>query len=47
MDISQLLKDWFASDKTEVEPSLLAYVLLCKIKIGSHKIAQTHTLLST
>lgn len=31
MDISQLLNDWFTSDKTEVEPSLLAYVLLCKL----------------
>lgn len=32
MDISQLLKDWFTSDKTEVEPSLLAYVLLYSTK---------------
>lgn len=32
MDITQLLKDWFKSDKTEVDPSLLAYVLLCKKK---------------
>lgn len=30
MDITQLLKNWFKSDKTEVDPSLLAYVLLCK-----------------
>lgn len=33
MDIAQLLKDWFQSEKTEVDPSLLAYVLLCKIYI--------------
>ena len=29
MDISQLLEDWLTSEKTDVEPSLLAYVLLC------------------
>ncbi|KAG2233436.1 hypothetical protein INT48_008842 [Thamnidium elegans] len=32
MDITQLLKDWFKSDKTEVDPSLLAYVLLYSTK---------------
>lgn len=30
MDISQKLTDWLTSEKSEVEPSLLAYVLLCK-----------------
>ncbi|KAI9273301.1 Dos2-interacting transcription regulator of RNA-Pol-II-domain-containing protein [Helicostylum pulchrum] len=32
MDITQLLKNWFKSDKTEVDPSLLAYVLLYSTK---------------
>lgn len=30
MDISQRLAEWFTSEKSEVEPSLLAHVLLCK-----------------
>lgn len=30
MDIAQLLKDWLESEKVEVDPSLLAYILLCK-----------------
>ncbi|KAI9357881.1 Dos2-interacting transcription regulator of RNA-Pol-II-domain-containing protein [Pilaira anomala] len=32
MDIIQLLRDWFQSEKTEVDPSLLAYVLLYSTK---------------
>ncbi|KAI8639708.1 Dos2-interacting transcription regulator of RNA-Pol-II-domain-containing protein [Parasitella parasitica] len=32
MDISQKLADWLASEKSEVEPSLLAYVLLYSTK---------------
>ncbi|KAG2202901.1 hypothetical protein INT47_008933, partial [Mucor saturninus] len=32
MDIAQLLKDWFESEKAEVDPSLLAYVLLYSTK---------------
>ncbi|KAK4512647.1 uncharacterized protein ATC70_003351 [Mucor velutinosus] len=32
MDISQKLTEWFASERSEVEPSLLAYVLLYSTK---------------
>ncbi|KAL9558060.1 hypothetical protein MBANPS3_001083 [Mucor bainieri] len=32
MDISQKLTEWFTSEKSEVEPSLLAYVLLYSTK---------------
>lgn len=46
MDIAQLLKDWFASEKTEVDPSLLAYVLLCKKFFFDHSI-QDYSFFST
>ncbi|KAL9551549.1 hypothetical protein PS6_004944 [Mucor atramentarius] len=32
MDISQKLTEWLTSEKSEVEPSLLAYVLLYSTK---------------
>lgn len=45
MDISQKLTEWLTSEKSEVEPSLLAYVLLCK-DIGCLGLCQsTHTFL--
>ncbi|KAI9480357.1 MAG: Dos2-interacting transcription regulator of RNA-Pol-II-domain-containing protein [Benjaminiella poitrasii] len=46
MDIPQLLSGWFASNKSEVDPSLLAYVLLYSTKNESGLINIVEYLIS-